>query len=220
MSAMRRETWCPFRCSHEVRQPGRSRIHDAIQPLPVSPDQCSRRAGLQFRQAMKALEEVFEADHAPGNGLRLHGHELPGEEGTGRRAASVIFGFSLLFVFLILAAQYESWSLPFSVLSGRRSRSSALCGHPARRHGIQSLCADRARSCSSASRQKTPSSSWSLPKMEYEKGQEPCGRRPGRSPPAAAPILMTSFAFILGCVPLALASGSGSMPGRSWASPS
>ena len=30
--------------------------------------------------------------------------------------ASVIFGFSLLFVFLILAAQYESWALPFSVL--------------------------------------------------------------------------------------------------------
>ena len=31
--------------------------------------------------------------------------------------ASVIFGFSLLFVFLILAAQYESWALPFSVLA-------------------------------------------------------------------------------------------------------
>ena len=45
--------------------------------------------------------------------------------------ASVIFGFSLLFVFLILAAQYESWAFPFSVFSARRlpsSARSARCG--------------------------------------------------------------------------------------------
>src|SRR5258708_9783429 len=39
--------------------------------------------------------------------------------------ASVIFGFSLVFVFLVLAALYESWSLPFSVLLGT---SGAVCG--------------------------------------------------------------------------------------------
>jgi AcrB/AcrD/AcrF family len=45
--------------------------------------------------------------------------------------ASVIFGFSLLFVFLILAALYESWSLPFSVLLSTQSPYSApsrCCG--------------------------------------------------------------------------------------------
>ena len=71
------------------------------------------------RQAMKALEEVFAPDHAARDGLRLHGHVA---SRSSRRSegvlAAVIFGFSLLFVFLILAAQYESWSLPFSVLLG------------------------------------------------------------------------------------------------------
>src|SRR5258706_7153044 len=39
--------------------------------------------------------------------------------------ASVIFGFALVFVFVVLAALYESWSLPFSVLLGT---SGAVCG--------------------------------------------------------------------------------------------
>jgi hydrophobic/amphiphilic exporter-1 (mainly G- bacteria), HAE1 family len=50
-------------------------------------------------------------------------HVVPGEEAAG--TAGVVFVFAIVFVFLILAAQYESWSLPFSVLLGRRSRSSA-----------------------------------------------------------------------------------------------
>ena len=68
---------------------------------------------------MNALEEVFAADHAERDGLRLHGHVVSGEE-RPRKASrpGVIFAMSLLFVFLILAAQYESWSLPFSVLLG------------------------------------------------------------------------------------------------------
>jgi len=41
-------------------------------------------------------------------------------------SAAVIFGFSLLFVFLVLAALYESWSLPFSVLLGTSGRYSEL----------------------------------------------------------------------------------------------
>ena len=72
--------------------------------------------GYSSGQAMAAMEEVFDANHAPRNGLRLLGHVLPGEKSPGRRSRSAIFGLSLLFVFLILAAQYESWTLPFSVL--------------------------------------------------------------------------------------------------------
>jgi len=52
----------------------------------------------------------------PEKWLRLHGHVLSRAKGTARVPAWAIFGLSLLFVFLILAALYESWSLPFSVL--------------------------------------------------------------------------------------------------------
>ena len=51
-------------------------------------------------------------------GFDYIGHVVPGEEGAAGRPAAGVFGLSLLFVFLILAALYESWSLPFSVLLG------------------------------------------------------------------------------------------------------
>ena len=73
--------------------------------------------GYSSAQAMKALEEVFQRNHADGNGLRLHGHVVPGKESSSKvfhRWLSL--RLSLIFVFLILAALYESWSLPFSVL--------------------------------------------------------------------------------------------------------
>ena len=65
---------------------------------------------------MKALEEVFAQTMPPEMGydyLGLSFQEKKAQEGV---PPSVIFGFSLLFVFLILAALYESWTLPFSVL--------------------------------------------------------------------------------------------------------
>ena len=52
---------------------------------------------------------------AAGHGLRLGGHVVPGETGAGRRRR---LRLAVLLVFLILAAQYESWGLPFSVLLG------------------------------------------------------------------------------------------------------
>ena len=50
------------------------------------------------------------------HGLFLSGHEFSGTARRRRHPAWVVFGLSLLFVFLILAALYESWTLPFSVL--------------------------------------------------------------------------------------------------------
>ena len=82
-----------------------------------SPDAC--KPGYSSGQGMAALEEVFRETHAGRDGLRLHracrSRRQVAQQGV---PACVIFGFSLLVVFLILAAQYESWSLPFSVLLG------------------------------------------------------------------------------------------------------
>ena len=68
---------------------------------------------------MKALEEVFAQTMPREMGFDYTGMSFQEKQGRARRsAARSIFGLSLLFVFLILAAQYESWSLPFSVLLG------------------------------------------------------------------------------------------------------
>ena len=72
--------------------------------------------GYSTVQAMEALEAGLRADHAARDGLRLSRHVVPGERRPEGVPPAAIFALSLLFVFLILAALYESWSLPFSVL--------------------------------------------------------------------------------------------------------
>ena len=76
----------------------------------------SAAPGYSADQATAALEEVFKQTMPREMGFDYMGmsyQEKKAEEGV---PSSVIFGFSLLFVFLILAALYESWCLPFSVL--------------------------------------------------------------------------------------------------------
>ena len=65
---------------------------------------------------MKALEEVFAQTMPPEMGYDYSGMSFQEKKAQEGVSPSVIFGFSLLFVFLILAALYESWTLPFSVL--------------------------------------------------------------------------------------------------------
>ena len=65
---------------------------------------------------MAALEEVFAQTMPREMGYDYMGMSFQEKKAQEGVPASVIFGFSLLFVFLILAALYESWSLPFSVL--------------------------------------------------------------------------------------------------------
>ena len=72
--------------------------------------------GYSTGQAMKALEGVFAETMPNGMGFDYLGMSFQEQKAAQGVPASAIFGLSLLFVFLILAAQYESWSLPFSVL--------------------------------------------------------------------------------------------------------
>ena len=69
-------------------------------------------------QAMKALEETFAKTMPAEMGYDYMGMSYQEKKAAEGVSPAVIFGMSLLFVFLILAAQYESWSLPFSVLLG------------------------------------------------------------------------------------------------------
>jgi HAE1 family hydrophobic/amphiphilic exporter-1 len=76
----------------------------------------SAAQGYSSDDAMKALEETFAQTMPPEMGFDYLGMSF--QENVARKGtpASVVFGISVLFVFLILAALYESWSLPFSVL--------------------------------------------------------------------------------------------------------
>ena len=74
--------------------------------------------GYSSGQAMKALEEVFAQTMPREMGFDYTGMSYQEQQASQGVPPVGVFGLSLLFVFLILAAQYESWSLPFSVLLG------------------------------------------------------------------------------------------------------
>jgi len=81
--------------------------------------------GLQLRASHESAGGGVRADDAARDGFRLCGMSF--QEWLAQKSLSVvvIFGMSLVFVFLILAALYESWTLPVSVLLGRRWPSRA-----------------------------------------------------------------------------------------------
>ena len=72
--------------------------------------------GYSSAQAMKALEEVFSQTMPSDMGFDYIGMSFQEQLAQQGISPAAIFALSLLFVFLILAALYESWSLPFSVL--------------------------------------------------------------------------------------------------------
>src|SRR5258708_422186 len=76
----------------------------------------SAAPGYSSDQATAALEDVFKQTMPGEMGFDYMGMSYQEQKARQGLSASGLFGFSLLFVFLILAALYESWSLPFSVL--------------------------------------------------------------------------------------------------------
>jgi len=171
----------------------------------------STAPGYSSLQAMKALEEVFKKVMPQEMGYDYIGMSYQEKKASEGVPISVIFGMSLLFVFLILAAQYESWSLPFSVLLGTPIAVFGAFAFILLRNMEMNLYAQIGLVMLIGLAAKNAILIVEFAKMEYEKGKPLVDATLAGAKLRLRPILMTSFAFILGCVPLAIASGAGAI---------
>ena len=176
----------------------------------------SAAPGFSSAQAMAALEDVFDKTMPREMGYDYLGMSFQEKKAQEGIPSSVIFGFSVLFVFLILAAMYESWKLPFSVLlSTPIAVFGALLALYLRRFGSLSfennVYAQIGLVMLIGLAAKNAILIVEFAKMGYEQGKPLMDAALDGAKVRLRPILMTSFAFILGCVPLWTAAGAGSV---------
>jgi HAE1 family hydrophobic/amphiphilic exporter-1 len=184
----------------------------------------SAAPGYSADQASAALEDVFRQTMPREMGFDYSGMSFQEQKARQGVPPFVIFGLSLLFVFLILAALYESWSLPFSVLLStpvaifgaffilwlRRVLLSAFL--PPFMVQIESdIYSQIGLIMLIGLAAKNAILIVEFAKDEYEHGKSLSEAALEGAKLRLRPILMTSFAFILGCVPLWIASGAGSV---------
>jgi hydrophobic/amphiphilic exporter-1 (mainly G- bacteria), HAE1 family len=180
--------------------------------------------GYSSDQAMKALEQVFAQTMPHDMGYDYMGMSFQQKKAEQGVSATTIFGISILFVFLILAALYESWSLPFSVLLStpvavfgafgvlllRRWFTQAF--YPPYMVQIENdVYSQIGLVMLIGLAAKNAILIVEFAKDEYKQGRPLVDAALGGARLRLRPILMTSLAFILGCAPLWFASGAGSV---------
>ena len=169
----------------------------------------SAAPGYSSGQAQAALEEVAR-ETLPAT-MGYDWADLSYQENKASGTAGPIFALSLLVVFLILAALYESWSLPFSVLlSVPIAIFGAFVGLYLRRFDLD-IYAQIGLVMLIGLAAKNAILIVEFARDEMAKGRDVVSAALEGAKLRLRPILMTSFAFILGCIPLAVASGSGAV---------
>jgi HAE1 family hydrophobic/amphiphilic exporter-1 len=166
-------------------------------------------AGYSENQATKALEEVFAQTMPPEMGHDYFGMSFQEQQAAAGVSPALIFTLSVVCVFLILAAQFESWSLPMSVLLGTPTAILGAFLALTLRGFQNNVYVQIGLIMLIGLAAKNAILIVSFAKIEYEKGKSIADAALSGARIRLRPILMTSFAFILGCVPLWLASGSG-----------
>jgi HAE1 family hydrophobic/amphiphilic exporter-1 len=171
----------------------------------------SAALGYSSGQAMKALEDTFAATMPREMGYDYTGMSFQEQQAARGVSTLQVFGLSLLFVFLILAAQYESWSLPFSVLLGTPVAVFGAYLFLWSRKYDNDVYAQIGLVMLIGLAAKNAILIVEFAKHEYDAGKSAADAALTGGRIRLRPILMTAFAFILGCIPLWTASGSGAV---------
>ena len=181
--------------------------------------QGSAGSGYSSGEAMAAIREVVEQNAPSGFNIEWSGQSR--EEAKASSSTLQVLALALVFVFLCLAALYESWSVPFAVLL---TVPTGIMGALASEYGLSLL--EGMFGHTNAGLQNSVymqigiimiiglAAKNAILIVEFAKVRVDRGMEPVKAAIEAAglrlrPILMTSFAFIIGCLPLAIASGAG-----------
>jgi len=171
----------------------------------------SAAPGYSSDQATKALEKVFANTMPAGMGFDYFGMSFQEQKAAQGVPRIAIFGLSLVFVFLILAALYESWSLPFSVLISTPVAVLGAFVALFARHFENNVYVQIGLIMLIGLSAKNAILIVEYAKTEVEKGKSLTEAALIGARIRLRPILMTSFAFVFGCLPLWFATGSGGM---------
>jgi HAE1 family hydrophobic/amphiphilic exporter-1 len=174
----------------------------------------SAAPGYSSDQATKALEEVFSQTMPQGMGYDYIGMSFQEQKAAQGVSPAAIFALSFLFVFLILAALYESWSLPFSVLLGTPIAVFGAFAALMSRQMVNNVYAQIGMVMLIGLAAKNAILIVEFARLEYEKGKPLIEATLTGARLRLRPILMTSFAFIFGSLPLWFATGAGAVSRR------
>jgi HAE1 family hydrophobic/amphiphilic exporter-1 len=165
--------------------------------------------GYSTQQGMRALEEVFAQTMPRDMGFDYMGMSFQEKVAAEGIPAAAVFGFSLLVVFLLLAAQYESWTLPLGVLLGTPiavfGALAALWLHRFELDVFSEIGLIMVIGLAA----KNAILIVEFCKEEYERGKSLFDAALAGARVRLRPILMTAFAFIFGVLPLVVSEGAG-----------